>query len=1002
MTTYVVIDDKYDALSQFQEPISSMETEGVEGAGAAEETQSKEEFSAHTAEIFSRLQGFGDEICAKLHQPPNSTENDNKDPSDGLSWSSYHPTLQDNITIEDQSSATTWLRARKDRYVTINDTPVSTIGSNLSTEEKQETEARDNLETKTEEAPSEENRDDESQMNEAKVEVDHGNDTANDEKAVIAATGIICKPDVSAPLESKATEDQFMDARLTVSFREDELSSEEEDSEKRTNGALDKYSMAKDVNAFESLLNKLGLTRQDTVVDSNHTRTTASSTLLDSVATGGNLSAVLTETSHSRKTTASGSVSLDPVFTLNSSATSLHSRSVVSMHSKSTAWAIDQGASQFCQLNFNANNDGNHNNDNDDESTWFGFRENMHPTVAVLLAPVSSSYTAGTSTKYETDFDEDESLFDDDEKTEALTAAIQSVEDSDLVLRSDPSDLLTSSASMTAADDDVVFELENEDQLFVDADFADMIWKMSELLTPQCINEVPFDDEFAFQASNDSDEEGDEHTQLIVDNDSVAIHGIDEEENDHPNVEENQLQANFFLWQLVSPNCNAPEEETEFCCSCSTSRAGISTHSSIVEDEEPQATAEEKKAKQTIAKMFIGCKERKGNKSDEEGEGGISIMVDYNSEATKNEFLLEDQEVEILLNDHLEMVAEMESVLQEITEINGCPEIKQMPRKFSFDLTVIEGDENECSEQMSRTEEREFSSGDSFSIDGVPSNDSLCIPAPPKQGDKEFVSPLESVSCDSSVLSYSSDDMHAPVVLRDLTRFDKDSSSHHRRHTLDNIPSYQQLLDLEKPVILPFLLDKITGKEDSFHTAKTTASASSIKSIEALHIQDTVQNINNTQNQSSALVNDATHPRNEPTFLSIWTDICADENVPHTTNESGRSSRRSSHARFSPKPPLSCKANRGSKKCSKTISTKADPSPKMVQKDPVLTVKPIKSILRKEGTLGSGRRIHWNEEQLQTKEEKGILFYSGREDPRSVCPLDKLVLEITEINNDQQ
>ena len=57
-----------------------------------------------------------------------------------------------------------------------------------------------------------------------------------------------------------------------------------------------------------------------------------------------------------------------------------------------------------------------------------------------------------------------------------------------------------------------------------------------------------------------------------------------------------------------------------------------------------------------------------------------------------------------------------------------------------------------------------------------------------------------------------------------------------------------------------------------------------------------------------------------------------------------------------------------------------------------------RGILRRTGNPSSGRRIRWNEEQLATKEEKGVMHSSGRQS-RSICALDQLILHVTELQN---
>ncbi|KAL3893647.1 MAG: hypothetical protein SGARI_008027, partial [Bacillariaceae sp.] len=230
-------------MTQYQEPISSMETEWIplkpEPEEAPKQEEGKVESSNHSSSmVLSRLHAMGDELCAKLQKKGTAADHDdNPNPSDILSWSSYQPTLGNTITTnEDQSSATTWLRARKDRYVNLNDTPVSTIGSYSSSAEKQRQQLAGDvmdevaklIEEKTAEREVAESRDDDKPTPEV-------NQTAKD---------IISKLEIDPLLVAKSTEDQFMDHRLMVSFREDETSEEEAaagDSQKKSNGALDKY-----------------------------------------------------------------------------------------------------------------------------------------------------------------------------------------------------------------------------------------------------------------------------------------------------------------------------------------------------------------------------------------------------------------------------------------------------------------------------------------------------------------------------------------------------------------------------------------------------------------------------------------------------------------------------------------------------------------------------------------------------------------------------------------
>ncbi|KAL3911744.1 MAG: hypothetical protein SGILL_007162, partial [Bacillariaceae sp.] len=804
-----------------------------------------------------------------------------------------------------------------------------------------------------------------------------------------------------------------------------------------------------EVTAFDSVMNKLGMTPKARAnkngVDSDHTRTTAASSTQasggDSVANDegddhGFLNAVLTESTHARGDGAAGSNSFDAVYTLNNNATVVTNRSFVTQ----------KDAPQFCYM-INPHNSNDKDNDDDDESTWFGFREGLIAAPELLLGPASSTYTEGDSTKYhtdvdDTDIDEKESLLDneddeendDDEETytDVLTAVLQSVDDDDEddATQSDMSNLITSSASMTVADDDRTASEELELDPATEASF----WKVVEIVTPKFL--LRSSSEIAFQALQDMDNEEEEDdddddemthyteytgatdndtTTVIDDNDAATL--IDDDDNSAlfedqakgtpiddnepiqlvidyndtttsfedtivledeptPEVVENTLT---FVWPFASAACNSPEHQ--FCCNCSDSRGDVDSTSSILQEDEPIAMTEEKKQKQKMAEITDDCKEDSDNESDDDVEGKIAIMV-KDSDDSRKSVVPDDEEVEILLNEHMETVAKIESIAKEVDEIDqnvDVPLTEEIEIGSSGDQTV----ENIVTNGAPPSIERAFSSGDSFSINGVSSSDSLCIPEPPKRNKVDSVSPSNSSSYDSSVLSYSTDDM---AMLRESS---KTGASHRRRHSFDHIPtSCKSAVLPEMSAVLPFLVQKkMTLKENMFPAEKSEEQIPTTESTMPLTLRD-------NSNGSDSRWNDASSDtRSESSFLSIWNDIHDSENMPCNTDESSHIrglSIRMDEEQDIGKPPLSCKA----------VNNIAVDFVKVV--DPIATVKlPVKGILKKAGAAGSGRSISWNEEQLEEKQDKGILGYSRRDGSRSVCPLDQLVSDINEIHDNR-
>jgi len=45
------------------------------------------------------------------------------------------------------------------------------------------------------------------------------------------------------------------------------------------------------------------------------------------------------------------------------------------------------------------------------------------------------------------------------------------------------------------------------------------------------------------------------------------------------------------------------------------------------------------------------------------------------------------------------------------------------------------------------------------------------------------------------------------------------------------------------------------------------------------------------------------------------------------------------------------------------------------------------------------RRVHWDEQQLACKVEKGVMFSSSRKGRRSICALDSLMVQIATVQD---
>jgi hypothetical protein len=128
-----------------------------------------------------------------------------------------------------------------------------------------------------------------------------------------------------------------------------------------------------------------------------------------------------------------------------------------------------------------------------------------------------------------------------------------------------------------------------------------------------------------------------------------------------------------------------------------------------------------------------------------------------------------------------------------------------------------------------------------------------------------------------------------------------------------------------------------------------------------------VNKSNDLHNEDSflAIWNDINVENEENEFISIWTAI-HDEKVENDENQE--------HDSILRVEPLGC------------VTESTAPEEKNTTY--------VKGILRSEGSASSGRRIRWDELQLASKEEKGVMFTSCRGSSRSVCPLDSLILQI--------
>jgi hypothetical protein len=938
--TESLLDDKYDALSQGQETVDDRDVPVEEVF-----TDSARHINSNS-KTFLSLDAiktiFQEGICIKNQSAAkNELSMLKKSKYDNLSWQlSFEPSLLLGNT-KDDSSLISLLRAKRDRYAMMNGSCISALETDISMDEKVEVTEQNVLD----EMP--------------------GSDLVVDLPNFFLAI----QP------QSESTERFILDEKLTIEFVTEDESTD--DGEIKTNGVLDKYSTTKEVTAFEKMMDRLGLRNKDGCdgrFSSNHTRTTVASTILES-------------TGHTR--TSIATVSLDAIFTLNSSI-------ILTVHSITTEEEEEESTAL--------------NEKDDDSSAWFGFRENCNPTVAVLLAPVSSSHSEDASASlFSTDYFDT----DDDEQTDALTAALESV-DSDNVLRSDSD--LTFVPKFLSREERNGKNASRSGLTPKAADILELILNVTEIVTPKCGGSF-FGGEIEFQPSTEIDEEDavmdaylastieEERTQTLADNEE-EIHVTEE----RPHVVDCLLQF------VGLTNWNQEANEPRLCCTCNGPSEDIDDILSIMEEEEEAIESQKKKtSKQRKNRTKDGCKETSDNTSDEEGEGGIAILVEDDLSQFRTKMVAtNDDHVEIILKEYMETVASVETAIRDAnssqekndddTSIDTKPseEVQSLLDHPDFKLGVIVECEHSGSEEelehalMGCTppnHEILQTEGDTLAIASPPSDDSFGIPTPPKEGDDRddaFESPLDTLSCDSFVLSYSSDDMNIPLSLHSTNSMGNNRASHRRRHTLDHIPSYHALYDFKKPVVLPFLQESQSQQQqdDSFHTAKSTASCSSTSERGTLSIKTCLPDNSCKRVRPDAptrIKNVASHKRQDASLITIWNDIY-DENTP--TNHSVTSLPNITPTNKSTKSGTISAATDLTKITKAPLEKKSDPS----------TSTPIKGILRKDGyDFGSGRRISWNEDQLASKQEKGILFYSGRDDPRSVCPLDKLVQELSKI-----
>jgi hypothetical protein len=700
-----------------------------------------------------------------------------------------------------------------------------------------------------------------------------------------------------------------------------------------------------------AMISKIGLMSisenkvNDSAADSNHTRTTADSTVVDS--------------SHSRVSAASHP-SLDPVFTLNNSV------------------EVSQGPSQIKEED--GNNDASSNDkDDDDSSAWFGFHENCNAAPAIL-APVKTGSTVNYSTQ---DYDNDT---DDDEGIDTLTRTIASL-DTHSFLESDESTTLSASTSFN---------------LYYDTNtntaIADELGRLGEdllyLFSPRC---------------------------LLLE-EEIVFHDEDEADIDEQTRQQNQGVGSFF--KFIGMGTESPD-----CCGCNESGEDIILSNASIIDDCEEEDSKTKKPKSKKSSLLEDCNEKEeDNTSDEEGAIAILMENPTNDEdrAKKKEYT-DFFEIEIKLEDYDKRTAAENTIVKLSAEVyQEIYNFESLAETLDLELHVIH--ESSFGSNITDTKDRYSSFHESSTRDDTwmiasHSSDSMGIPPPPE--DQSIPSQMEYLREDGTISfdSLLSDDLSIPVPSEPLKQQKEENknspketsfpsneapqqynglSNHRRRHTIDYIPTFyskitkgsiqpispavggcnnsnQPLFNFDKRAKLPFLADqkKIT----------TTVQSSFVENEEnqspakALHLQQPLP-FNGLKPATESMKNKSKHPKTEfplddenyngsNSFQSfIWKTIQDNEKE-------------------------GCQPSDG--KLGPVIDEHTGEETPEEEEENISQPFP-KGILRKTGSLSSGRRIRWDEEQLATKEDKGVMHSSGRQS-RSICRIDQLILHVTEIQD---
>jgi hypothetical protein len=705
---------------------------------------------------------------------------------------------------------------------------------------------------------------------------------------------------------------------------------------------------------YTTMISKIGLMSisenkvNDSAADSNHTRTTADSTILDS--------------SHSRVSAAS-KPNLDPVFTLNNS--------VEASHGPSKIKDEDQ------------NDDASSNNkDDDDSSAWFGFHENCNAAPAIL-APVKTGSTVNYSTQ---DYDNDTD--GDDEGIDTLTTTLASL-DTHSFLESDELTNLSASTS---------FNLYYDTN--TNTDIADELGRLGEdllyIFSPHCLlpeEEIVFNDE-------------------------------DEADIEEQTRQQNQGIGSFF--NFIGMGTESPD-----CCGCNESGEDMTlSNASIIDDceEEDMKTKRPKSKKSSLLKDCIEKEE--DNTSDEEDP--IAILVDNptndDDRAKKKEHT--DFDIEIKLEDYENTAAE-KTIVKPSAEVYQeiYYNFESLTETLDLELHVIH--ESSFGSNITDTKDRYSSFHESSTRDDTwmiasHSSDSMGIPPPPE--DQSIPSQMEYLREDGTISfdSLLSDDLSIPVpseplkqqgknpsietsfALNEATQQYNELSNHRRRHTIDHIPTFyskitkgsiqplspafggcnnsdQPLVNFDKRTKLPlFLADqkKITSTVQS-SVVEITENEENQSPAKSLHLQQSLPN--GLKSVMESMKNKSKHSQNEiPLDDKNYNGSNSfQSNLWNTIQDNERECYQPTDGELGPK----------------SDEQTGEETPEEEEEEEENLFQPfLKGILRKTGSLSSGRRIRWDEEQLAAKKEKGVMHSSGRQS-RSICPLDQLILHVTEIQD---